>query len=105
MPTLAIALAAVLAQGAFACECDQGVAWVSPHGATFPMAESGPGKDEPEKVGASRETFITRIGQDERGYWTMTKEDIHGSRVDDRFATGSAPFRGASEIASPSGVR
>ena len=104
MQTLAITLAAVLGQGALACECDLAATWVSPHGAIFAIAQVEPERDEPEPVGASRETFITRVGQDDQGDWTMTREPIHGMRIGAR-AIGPSPFPGSNEITVPSGVR
>jgi hypothetical protein len=101
MQTFAIALSAALAQGALACECDRAGTWVSPHGAVFVFAPAET-RDEPEQVGTSRETFITRVGQDDRGYWTMTREDMDGTRIDDRHAIASAPFPGTGELASSS---
>ena len=104
MQTLAIPLAAVLGQGALACECDLAATWISPHGAIFAIAQVDPGTDEPEPFGASRETFITRVGQDDKGNWTMTKEEIRGVQIDDR-AIGPTPFPGSGEITTASGVR
>jgi hypothetical protein len=104
MQTLALTLAAVLGQGALACECDLVATWVSPHGAVFAIAQVDTDGDEPAPFGASRETFITRVGQDDKGDWTMTKEAIHGMQIDDQ-AIGSAPSPGTGEIATPAGVR
>jgi hypothetical protein len=100
MQTLAITLAAVLGQGALACECDLAATWISPHGAIFAIAQVDPG-DEPERIGASRETFITRVGQDDKGDWTMTKEPLDSMRIGDQ-AIGPSPGSGES---TPSGVR
>ena len=103
MQTLAITLATVLGQGALACECDLAATWISPHGAVFAIAQVDPDRDDPEPVGTSHETFMTRVGQDERGDWTMTKERIHSVRTGDQ-AIGPAPSSGTGE-GTESGVR
>jgi hypothetical protein len=87
MKTLIIALASVLGQSAFASECAQTGAWVVPPGVMAVLESADPGQEQPGKAATARETFITQVGQDNRGYWTMTKEDVPRVQVDDRHST------------------
>ena len=98
MKTLAIVLASVLAQAALASECVQTGAWVLPAGVIAAIESADAGKGEPGKAGTSRETFITRIGQDNKGYWTMTKEAIHGVQVDEPYSTAYARSPRVAEV-------
>jgi len=91
MKILIIALASVLGQSALASECAQTGAWVVPPGVMAVIESADPGQDQPGKAATARESFITQVGQDNRGYWTMTKEDVPRAQVDDRYSTAYAP--------------